>query len=259
MGGEDRQVDQKRMPLGEHLEELRRRLIYALLGLAAAAAAGLALGRSLIVLLARPYHAALRDLGVEETALSVLSVGGGLSAYMRVSLYFGLLLAGPWIIYQLWAFVSAGLYHREKRWINLAIPVIVVLFVGGAAFFYLLVAKQVVKYLLQFDMWLGVKPVITLQNHIGFVLKMMLAFGLAFQTPLAVLLLAKVGLVDMRWLRGHRRHVVLGILVFAAFITPPDALSMLSLALPVYCLYELGVLLAHVLVFRKRSTDLPAG
>ena len=255
MSDENEQVDQTRMSLGEHLEELRRRLIYALVGLAAAACVGLAAAKWIIVALERPYRQAAEQLGRQDVGLTVLSIAGGLGVYMKVSLYFGLLLAGPWILYHLWAFVSAGLYRRERHVVWYTLPFIAVLFLGGAAFFYWLVAARVVRYLLQLSIWLELTPIVTLDNHVGFMLKMMLAFGLAFQTPLAVLLLAKVGLVDMRWLRGHRRHVIVAILVFAAFITPPDALSMLALAVPMWALYELGVLLAHLLVFRRQSTE----
>lgn len=248
--------DQPRMTLGEHLEELRRRILYALAGLVAAMALSLAFGKDLILLLERPYTQVTGEAGLDPH-LAVLSTTAAVGVYFRVCLIAGAILASPWIFYQLWMFVSAGLYTREKRYVLYAVPMSVVLFVAGAAFFLFVVATPTLRFLIGFAGWLGVRPVVTLQEHIGFMTMMMLVFGLTFQTPMAVLVLAKMGLVTMRTLNKYRRHVIVVIVIVAAIATPPDPVEQILLAVPMYLLYELGVLLAYLFVARPRLADVP--
>jgi sec-independent protein translocase protein TatC len=155
-------------------------------------------------------------------------------------------------------FVSAGLYPHERRYVVFAVPMSVALFVGGAAFFLLAAAVPAMRFLIGFGTWLGVKPVITLQEHISFITTMMLVFGLMFQTPMVVLVLAKMGLVSVRTLNKYRRHVIVAIVILAAVATPPDPVDQIILAVPMYLLFELGVLLAYVFVGRKKPTDSPS-
>lgn len=243
------------MSLGEHLEELRRRLIYALLGLVVGVAIGLAIGRPIIQIMQRPYEAALAKMGMPNEQLSVLAVGAGFDIYMRVALYTGLLIGCPWIIYQVWAFIAAGLRPNERRYVQFSVPFSVALFLAGGVFFVFFVSVPAITFLMEFDRWLGVKPLITLPNQIGFMVDMILAFGVAFQTPVAVLILAKVGLVDMKTLRGYRRHAALAVSIFAAIFAPGDALSMIIMAGAMYLLYELGLVLAHLLIFRHEPAE----
>jgi sec-independent protein translocase protein TatC len=240
-----------RMSLGDHLEELRRRLIYALLGVAAGMTVGLVFAREVIVAMELPYKIAMSRLGTPAERLTVLTVGAGFDLYMRTALWVGILLGSPWIIYQIWAFVSAGLLPREKRMVHYAVPFFVVLFLSGAAFFVFLVAVPAILFFVHFDRWLDVTTVVTLQSQVGFMAEMMIVFGLAFQTPLIVLVLAKAHLVTMSTLRKYRRHVIVAIAAFSAVFAPPDALSMVILAVPMWMLYELGVVLAYFLALKN--------
>jgi sec-independent protein translocase protein TatC len=246
--------DEKRMSLVEHLEELRRRLIYSLAGLAVAMALALIFGHQIIALLKYPYDKAVSQLGM-PSQLSVLSAGAGFDAYMKVSFYCGLILSCPWIVYQLWMFVSAGLYPRERRYVTYSVPFSALLFMGGAAFFLLAVSVPAIRFLLWFDHWMGLNPIVTLQSHVEFMTDMILAFGLAFQTPLAIFILARVGLVSIRTLNRYRRHAIFVILVFSAVFAPPDVLSMLAMALPMWMLFEAGVLLAYITVRKQERQE----
>jgi len=248
----DRNPDDARMSLGDHLDELRRRIIYMLVGLAVTTAACLVFAPELIAFLKRPYADVMLQLGLEPN-LAVLDVSAGLTNYLKVSFYAGIVLAAPWLFYQLWAFISAGLYEREKRYVRLAAPLCAGLFVTGAMFFVLLVARQVLFYLLSLSRWLGMVPVITFENHINFMTRMMLVFGLAFQTPVLILGLATTGLLTLKMLHHYRKHVVVVILVLAAVLTPPDPFSQIALAIPMWLLYEFGVGLSYLLVFRRRN------
>ncbi len=252
---EEDNIGERRMTLADHLDELRRRLIRAILGLVAGAALGMIFAREVIFLLTRPYYKALESIHQPAEPLTVLTAGGGFDIWMRVALYCGAILAGPWIIYQIWGFVSAGLYPREKRFVQYSIPFSVLLFLGGAAFFVFYVAVPAVVFLVGIDLWLGLRPMITLQSQITFMTDMILAFGLAFQLPLAVLILSKVGIASMSTLNKYRKHVLMAIVIFCAIFAPPDALSMVAMIVPMWMLYEIGVGLSWLLVLRHRKAD----
>jgi sec-independent protein translocase protein TatC len=246
-----------RMTLGEHLEELRRRLLYAIIGLVVAMVATLAFGKFLLEALQWPYMETMRQVGMAPQ-LRVPEVTGAFGIYLRVTFYAGLVLASPWIFYQLWMFVAAGLYPRERRYVTYAVPFSALLFVCGAAFFLAVVAMPALKFFLTFPKqidWAGIEPLIMLDDYIGFMTSMILLFGLVFQVPLVVLILAKTGLVELRTLRKFRRHVILAMFVLAAVFAPPDVFSQVAMALPMWALYELGLVLAWLLIYRKRPAD----
>lgn len=240
-----------RMSVGEHLEELRRRILYALVGLAGGMVIGLIFAPDIVGMLKEPYVRGMEALG-REGNLVVLEATSGLTNYLKVAFYSGLVLGSPWIFYQLWMFVAAGLHERERRYVRWAMPFCTLLFLGGAAFFLWVVSERILHYLLKLTEWLGMVPMITFENHISFMLRMMVVFGLAFQTPLVILVLVWTGLVDIKTLHHYRRHVIIAMMVFSAMFTPPDAFSMAALAVPMWLLYELGVLLAYLLLKKER-------
>ena len=244
------------MTLGEHLEELRRRVFYALLGLAPAVGLTLFFGKDLIKLLERPYVHVLTDLG-RQPMLIPLRVTGGFFAYFRVALLGGLILACPWIFYQLWLFVAAGLYRHEKRLVHWAVPFSAGLFVCGALFFLLIVAYPMLRFFTAFNLLLDLEPVVQVQELITFMTNLMLVFGLAFQTPVLVFMLNKMGVVSLARLRRYRRHVIVGMLIVAAMLTSPSPVDQIAMAVPMWLLYELGIALCHFLgpESRRRSRD----
>jgi sec-independent protein translocase protein TatC len=243
-----------RMTLGEHLEELRKRIIYALIGLAGAVMAGLAFGRWLLALLEHPYYEAMRQLK-QKSVLKALTPMEAVNTYFRVSVIAGLILASGWIAYQLWKFVSVGLYPNERNYVRHTIPFVALLFVAGAMFFLFVVSTPILVALIRLTEWLDVEMAVTLENHVAFMTNMMVVFGITFQTPLVVVVLAKVGLVSIRAFNHFRRHVILAILIFTGIIAPPDVFSMMALAAPMWLLYEIGVLLAWLLVRKQRQEE----
>jgi len=243
-----------KMTLGQHLDELRRRLIYAAIGLVAVMAVALIFGKQLIRLIEYPYNVAMQEAG-REPQLAMTGLTDAFSTYLRVSFYAALVVAAPWIVYQLWMFVAAGLYPNERRYVNRSIPFSVLLFLVGAAFG-VQVSIPAMKFFVTFANSLGVQPIVTLDNYISFMTNLLLVFGLIFEVPLVVLVLAKVGLVNMRMLNRYRRHVVVAMAVFAAVFAPPDAMSMILMILPMWLLYEGGILLAWLLVFRKKAKQI---
>jgi len=152
----------------------------------------------------------------------------------------------PYVIYQLWSFVAPGLYRNERRF---AVPLLVssiVLFYVGIAFAYYLV------FPVMFQFFAGTTPkgvamMTDINNYLDFVLTMFFCFGLAFEVPVAVVLLVVMGIVRLEKLKEHRGYVLIGIFILAALLTPPDAISQCSLAIPMYLLYEGGILMARLL------------
>jgi len=316
------------MSLGDHLEELRFRMIRALLGLGICAIICLAFGRSIISFLEGPYNDATadflfsveldlqsdldegnipggmrqafkdkgealstdpNDVSVEKKGylysrrrwlinddkdkycakkekdklniykletLQVIAVAAGIISYIKIALIAGLLISSPWVFYQLWMFVAAGLYPHEKRYVNIAAPFSAILFVTGALFFLIVVAPLTLKFLVSFnERILDVKSQFTFQHYISFVSHLMLVFGLAFQTPTAIFFLNRTGLVSIAALNKSRKFVVLVIFIVAAMATPPDVISQVTLAVPLYILFELGILLSYIASRRRKSQD----
>jgi sec-independent protein translocase protein TatC len=242
------------MTVGEHLEELRRRLLWALAGLGAGAACALAGAKWMLQLLERPYLQVMQHLGRDDT-LVVLDASAGFVMYLKVALVGGLILASPWVFWQLWRFVAAGLYPRERRWVLPAVPFCTGLFLAGAGFFLFVVAEPMLWFFVGFNDYLGVRTQLTLANHVTMMLRLMVVFGLAFQLPLALAILGRMGLVTARSLGTYRRHVIVGLFVFAALATSPSPVDQVLLALPMWGLYELGVLLVWLSQRRRESEN----
>lgn len=175
----------------------------------------------------------------------------GFMVYIKTCLLFGVLITSPWVIWQIWSFISAGLYLKEKRYVHIVAPISAVLFITGALFFMLMVAPQMMGFLIKFDAALGVRSFWSLQKYINMVFALTLVFGAAFQMPIAIVSAERLGLVSLENLTKNRAFVILGIVIVAAMATPPDVISQVSLAVPLYCLYEASILICKI--WRKRN------
>ena len=245
-----------RMSLADHIQELRGRLIKAIVGALVAGGLCLYFGDEILGFISRPLAEALGEFG-QPTDLKYLNPVEFFSLYIRVSLMCGLMLASPWVLYQLWAFVAAGLYKREKKWVVIFAPASMVLFVAGLACMYYSVLPLTLRFFLRFGEGIAT-PWFTWGFYVSMVLSFALGFGIGFQTPLVVIFLAASGLVSLQQLRQMRRYVLLGILVLAAILTPPDWQSQVLLALPMVGLFELGLLVSW-LILRKPQEQPEAG
>lgn len=170
------------MSLGDHLEELRVRVICALIGVVVCTIAGLIFGGHIINFMEVPYIMAMG----EDSRLQTLAPAEGLTSYLKIALISGLILSSPWVFYHLWMFVAAGLYPHEKRYINIAVPFTAILFICGAVFFLLIVAPLALQFLLKINKHLGLNSHWTFPYYIAFVTNLMLIFGIAFQTPIVI-------------------------------------------------------------------------
>lgn len=163
-------------------------------------------------------------------------------AYMKVSLLAGIILTCPLWLYQVWLFIAPGLFKHEQKYAVVFITAGSLLFLLGVTFVYKLVFPMAFKYLLNFGSTID-KPMITIAEYISFFISTTIVFGLAFEMPLVVVMLGFLGVVDAKFLRAQRRLVIVLMAVLAAFVTPPDAISMLSLLGPLMLLYELSILI----------------
>jgi sec-independent protein translocase protein TatC len=227
------------MSLGDHLEELRARLILAIVGLAVGMLVSCFFGQYFVKLLLKPYESAVRDVGY-ATHIQAIAVAEPFMVYMQAVLVLGTLVASPWIFYQFWAFLSAGLYQHERRFVYKVVPFSVVLFIVGTLFFLFVIAPMTMKFFVTFNLgidYLEYNPQIS--DYIGLMLNLALIFGLAFQIPLVIIFAERLGLVKLETLKKYRKYVLLGVFVVAAVVTPSaDMITQTALAIPLYLLYE---------------------
>jgi sec-independent protein translocase protein TatC len=231
-----------------HLLELRSRLIRAL------AAVGLCFipcayySNQLFSFMAKP----LLDKLPKGGALIATGVMTPFTTPFKLSFFVALFFAMPYVLYQVWSFVGPGLYRREKRF---AVPLMVssiLLFYAGVIFAYVVVFPMVFAFFTSTTPR-GVAMMTDITAYMDFALTMFLAFGIAFEVPVAVVLLVLTGLVKIERLKANRGYVLIAIFIVAAILTPPDALSQCIMALPMYLLYESGVLMAQIMQRMQRA------
>jgi sec-independent protein translocase protein TatC len=241
-------------PFVQHLVELRDRLMkaFAAVALAAMALALFPGPAALYDWLAAPLVAQLPE-GATLIATSVISP---FLVPLKILLMTSFLLALPVVLYQLWAFVAPGLYSHEKR---LVMPLVIsstVLFLVGVAFCYYFVFGQVFKFIQSFAPK-SITAAPDIEAYLGFVISMFLAFGMAFEVPVVVVVLARMGVVTVEKLREFRSYFIVLAFVIAAIVTPPDVVSQLALAIPMCLLYELGIWAASVFIRHTQPDEEP--
>lgn len=176
--------------------------------------------------------------------------------YIKASLLVGVLLSSPWIFYQIWAFVAAGLYGHERRFVHTFLPFSLLLFLAGAALAFFFVFEPVLKFLFSFNQWLGIDPAPRISEWLGFVLMLPLGFGVSFQLPLVMLFLERIGVFDVEAYVSKWRIAILVIFTLAMLLTPADPTSMLLMAVPLTFLYAGGILLCKW--FPRKSSPVDA-
>ena len=176
-----------------------------------------------------------------RVSITTLSAQEAFAIYVKAAILVGVVLASPWIFYQLWTFVAAGLYRHERKWVWTFLPISVGLFLAGVFIAFFFVFDFVLDYLLQFNAWLGLDPDPRISEWLSFVLIMPIGFGLGFQLPLVMLFLERIGIFDVEAYTSQWRMAVLVIVVASAILTPADPYSLLFLAVPLCLLYFGGV------------------
>jgi sec-independent protein translocase protein TatC len=239
-------MDEKKLPLTAHLQELRKRLILSFIAVGAGFILCYALAQPIFDILAAPLLKVMPTGG----SLIFTSVAEAFFTYMKVAFIAGLILTSPFILYQIWAFVAPGLYQKEKRYVVPFVSLGSLFFAMGILFGYFVAIPFGFKFLLGYASDF-IKPMPSMKEYLSFSIKFLLAFGLVFEFPVVLLLLARIGVIDAKMLARQRKYAILLIFVFAAVMTPPDLISQVLMALPLMGLYELSILLSKF--FGKKS------
>jgi sec-independent protein translocase protein TatC len=297
--------EEHRMTIGEHLEELRKRLFLSVIGFVAAFVVFMIYGEEVVDILCRPLQIALARNGL-STSIIYTDPSEVFMTYIKAAMISAMVFAGPWMLYQVWLFIAAGLYEHERKYVTKYLPLSVVLFLVGVTFLYFYVLPLMLEFFMKFSVgklpelghisnikpnatqpvvfpilaadppapapgsvWIdsergvikicispdhvrvipfgsssSTTPMITLGTYFEMVIGMLLAFGVAFQLPLIVLALVRIGIMEIATLKHLRRIVYFILSIIAAVIVPDVVTGMIALLLPLILLYEFGILLA---------------
>jgi sec-independent protein translocase protein TatC len=248
-----------RMSFFEHLIELRKRLIYAAVAIVIGTGIGLLLSKHFIGYIVEPMRVALRAAHLEDK-LYYTSPAGYLSLVINMGLYLGVVLAMPFVLYQIWLFVAPGLFKHERRAVAGFIASSMVLFLCGIAFGYFIMLPTTLKFLVGFANDGPVKPLISINEYFELSLIILLGLGVVFELPVLIFILSLFGIVTPKFLLKNFRYAMLIITVVAAIVTPtPDATTMLVFMAPMILLYFLGVFVSYIVLRRKQAEALAGG
>ncbi len=251
--------DDYKMPLLDHLVELRNRMLYCVAGLIVVFILSfLLVAQDIYNFLVDPLAAAMRDRGSDQAARMIFTnLTEVFFTNVKVSFFFAAFICAPLILTQVWLFVAPGLYKNEKSALRPFLMATPILFVTGAALVYYVIMPLAWEFFLSFEQPASPEqlPIVLepkVNEYLSLVMTLIFAFGIAFQLPVVMVLLARVGIVSADGLARTRRYAIVGVVIFAAIFTPPDPLSQLMLAVPVILLYEASIWLARA-VEKKRA------
>ena len=251
-GKKDDELAGTEQPFVQHLFELRDRLVHALYGVAAV----------LAVLLFYPGPSGMYDMLAmplvktlpEGSRMIAVGVVSPFLVPIKVTVLAAIGLSLPWILYQVWAFVAPGLYKHEKKLVLPLVAASTLLFYLGAAFCYFFVFGQAFPAIQKMaPVSVAVSP--DIEAYLDFVITMFIAFGVAFEVPIVVIILARMGLVTVAQLKSYRAYFVVGAAAVAGLVTPPDPVSMIALLVPMCLLYEIGIFAASIFIKHTKAPD----
>ncbi|HOJ51694.1 MAG TPA: twin-arginine translocase subunit TatC [Syntrophales bacterium] len=233
-------MEEEKMPLTSHLEELRKRLVRILIAVGVGFVVCYYVRDYLYYVITRPLVSVLP----KGSHMIFTGLPEAFFVYMKICFFASLFLTSPFTFYQLWKFVSPGLYPHERRYVAPFVISSTFLFLLGIAFGYFIVLPPAFGFFVSFSTDF-LKPMISFKEYLSFSLKLLFAFGLSFELPVLIYFLTKIGVVSSRLLKKQRRYAILIIFIIAAILTPsPDAFTQILMALPLLVLYELGIILA---------------
>jgi sec-independent protein translocase protein TatC len=238
----------EKLPFTAHLEELRNRLVKCFIAVAVGFVISYGFKEKLFEILVYPLMKVMK----EGDTLIFTGLPEAFFTYLKVSFLSGIMVASPVILYQFWMFVAPGLYDKERR---MLIPIVILstfFFVGGALFGYFIVFPYGFKFFLGFATE-TIRPLPSMKEYLGFSAKLLLAFGVVFELPLIITFLARLGIVNVAFLKKNRKYAILLFFVGAAILTPPDVITQIMMALPLILLYEISIIGARLFGKKDRA------
>jgi sec-independent protein translocase protein TatC len=248
-------MENNELTLEQHIEEIRKRLIIITVFFVMSVIIGLFLAKPLIHFLQYSEHA-------KALQLHAFHVTDPLKIYFQADFVIALVLTMPVIMYQLWAFISPGLYENERKATLRYIPYVVLLFIVGILFSYNILFPYIMKFMMEWSADMGVTQTIGINEYFQFLFKITVPFGFVFQLPVIMHFVARIGLVTPMWMAKVRKYAYFSLLVIAAIIAPPEVVSHLMITIPLCILYEISIWIArlgyrkYVRAERKRLREL---
>jgi sec-independent protein translocase protein TatC len=242
----------------EHLEELRSRIFKALGGVAVGFIASLTFSGPLWNFVQEPAISALKSLGYKQHLVAIDPMEQFNIIWFKMPLVCSIFVGAPWVVYQVWAFISPGLYRRERRWAAPFILSAAGLFIAGGFFAYFVVFRYGLTFLLSIGQANNVEPFISIEYYFQLFVNVILGVGVVFELPVLIFFLTLLRVITPSFLLRHSRYAILGIFVLAALITPtPDAVNLMLFAAPMTLLFYVGVFASYVLVLQRESRRFP--
>ena len=256
--GDDEEDGMLRMSFMEHLEELRSRIIKAILGVIVAAVVSLAFSQQLWSFVCQPAAQALRTLGYKPELVQISPMEAFNIIWFKLPIICALFIASPWVLYQVWAFISPGLYRREKRWAAPFILTSAGLFIAGGLFAYFVIFRYGLTFLLSIGQGNYVVPMVTISEYFDLFVNVMLGVGLVFEMPVLMFFLTLLRIVSPTFMLRHSRYAILAIFIIAAIVTPtPDVFNLMLFATPMCLLFYVGIFAGYLLVLHREGRQFP--
>jgi sec-independent protein translocase protein TatC len=256
---DDEEKGMLRMSFMEHLEELRGRLIRAIGGVIVAFLLSITFCKALWEVVSAPAVQALKNVGINPPHLVAITPMEQFNViYLKLPLLVSIFIGSPWVLYQVWAFISPGLYKREKKW---AVPFVLCtagLFILGGCFAYFVAFRFGLEFLLGIGRDINVSPFVSIDAYFDLFVNVTLGVGLVFEMPVIIFFLTLLRLASPRFLLRHSRYAILAITIIAAVVTPtPDVFNMMLFAVPMVLLFFVGVFCSYLLVLRREKKKFP--
>lgn len=231
-------MSHKDMTMFEHIGELRKRLVISVVFFFVATIASFFIAEPLIVYLQKADEA-------KELTMNAFRLTDPIKIYMQFAFLIAFVMTSPFLLYQLWAFISPGLYEKERKVTLSYIPISVILFISGIAFSYFILFPFVVEFMTRIANRLDINQVIGINEYFQFLFQLTIPFGLLFQLPVIIMFLTRLGIVTPMYLAKVRKYAYFILIVIAAFITPPELLSHMMVTVPLLILYEVSILISR--------------